>query len=213
MNFVRAHALAHAGRWAATSRRRPARLLERRRRLWLERQRAGGQLGLRRRGRTGRRLRGAQVLRLRRNGKASANAALLQRALKEVDVAYQNLESVELGVTTVDHYFDTLGGIARAVKRARGEDAAIYIGDQTRGAAKVRTLQGPGRAGDPHAQPQPEVVRGDAQARPRGRAPDRGAADEHDGLVGHHRQVEPWVYQRMSETFVLDAEMRKRLAA
>jgi magnesium chelatase subunit H len=36
---------------------------------------------------------------------------LLQAALKDVDLAYQNLESVELGVTTVDHYFDTLGGI------------------------------------------------------------------------------------------------------
>jgi magnesium chelatase subunit H len=59
-----------------------------------------------------------------------------------VDLAYQNLESVELGVTTVDHYFDTLGGIARAVKRARGgQDAAVYIGDQTRGAGKVRTLK------------------------------------------------------------------------
>jgi hypothetical protein len=32
---------------------------------------------------------------------------------------------------------------------------------------------------------------------------------QHHGLVGHHRQVEPWVYQRISETFVLDdAEMR-----
>ena len=47
-----------------------------------------------------------------RNGKPIKNAALLQKALKDVDLAYQNLESVELGVTSVDHYFDTLGGIA-----------------------------------------------------------------------------------------------------
>jgi hypothetical protein len=63
-------------------------------------------------------------------------------ALKDVDLAYQNLESVELGVTTVDHYFDTLGGISRAVKRAKGgKEAPVYIGDQTRGEGKVRTLQ------------------------------------------------------------------------
>jgi hypothetical protein len=70
-------------------------------------------------------------------------AALLKKALGDVDLAYQNLESVELGVTTVDHYFDTLGGIARAVKRARGgEEARVYISDQTtRGAGKVRTLK------------------------------------------------------------------------
>ncbi|MEJ6477990.1 MAG: cobaltochelatase subunit CobN, partial [Octadecabacter sp.] len=76
------------------------------------------------------------------DGKATKNPSLLQAALKDVDVAYQNLESVELGVTTVDHYFDTLGGIARAVKRAKGgAEAAVYIGDQTRGTAKVRTLK------------------------------------------------------------------------
>ena len=76
------------------------------------------------------------------NGKAAANHALLQEPLKTADVAYQNLESVELGVTTVDHYFDTLGGISRAVKRARGgQEAAIYISDTTRGNGKVRTLQ------------------------------------------------------------------------
>ncbi|MFN6978367.1 MAG: cobaltochelatase subunit CobN, partial [Gemmobacter sp.] len=75
-----------------------------------------------------------------RSGKPVKQTAHLQRALRTVDLAYQNLESVELGVTTVDHYFDTLGGIARAVKRAKGVDAPVYIGDQTRGAGKVRTL-------------------------------------------------------------------------
>ena len=74
------------------------------------------------------------------NGKAAQNAGLLQKALKDVDVAYQNLESVELGVTTVDHYFDTLGGISRAVKRAKGQEVAVYISDQTRGSGQIRTL-------------------------------------------------------------------------
>src|SRR6056297_3901194 len=75
------------------------------------------------------------------NGKAQQQTALLQDTLRTVDLAYQNLESIELGVTTVDHYFDTLGGIARAVKRARGgQEAALYISDTTRGAGKVRTL-------------------------------------------------------------------------
>jgi len=70
------------------------------------------------------------------DGEASPQAALLQDTLKNVDLAYQNLESVELGVTTVDHYFDTLGGIASAVKRAKGtDDTPVYIGDQTRGNA------------------------------------------------------------------------------
>ncbi|MFX8016126.1 cobaltochelatase subunit CobN, partial [Acinetobacter baumannii] len=58
--------------------------------------------------------------------------------------------SVELGVTTVDTYFDTLGGVSRAIKRAKvardgagAETAPVYIGDQTRdglGGGIVRTL-------------------------------------------------------------------------
>ena len=61
--------------------------------------------------------------------------------LSSVEVTYQNLDSIELGVTTVDHYFDTLGGVSRAVRQARGGVAAqVYIGDQTRGDGAVRTL-------------------------------------------------------------------------
>ena len=66
---------------------------------------------------------------------------LLQSVLGNVELAYQNLDSVELGVTSVDNYFDTLGGISRAVRRAKGGTAApVYIGDQTRGEGTVRTL-------------------------------------------------------------------------
>jgi magnesium chelatase subunit H len=147
-----------------------------------------------------------------RNGKASANAPLLQRALREVDVAYQNLESVELGVTTVDHYFDTLGGIARAVKRARGEDAAIYIGDQTRGAAKVRTLKEQVALETRTRSLNPKWFEGMLKHGHEGVRQIEAQLTNTVGWSATTGQVEPWVYQRMSETFVLDAEMRKRLA-
>ncbi|NBW83466.1 hypothetical protein EBR21_17095, partial [bacterium] len=75
-----------------------------------------------------------------RDGKASAQSAMMQAVLRGVDLAYQNLESVELGVTTIDHYFDSLGGISRAAEKQRGEAIPVYIGDQTRGTGTVRTL-------------------------------------------------------------------------
>ena len=74
------------------------------------------------------------------SGVATAQPELLSDILSSVDVAYQNLESVELGVTTIDHYFDTLGGISKAVARAKGSEAPVLIGDQTRGDGVVRTL-------------------------------------------------------------------------
>ncbi len=147
-----------------------------------------------------------------RDGKATSNPELLQSTLKGVDLAYQNLELVELGVTTVDHYFDTLGGIARAVRRAKGSDAPIYIGDQTRGTGKVRTLREQvaletrSRSLNPKFY-EPLLTHGHEGVR---------TIEAHVtntlGWSATTGQVEPWVYQRLSETYVLDEAMRKRLA-
>ncbi len=146
------------------------------------------------------------------DGKAERNAELLQETLRTVEVAYQNLESVELGVTTVDHYFDTLGGISRAVKRARGEEAAVYISDQTRGSGKIRTLAD-----------QVALETRSRSLNPRFYEPLLNHGAEGVRQIEAHMtntmgwsattgQVEPWVYQRLSETFVLDDDMRARLA-
>lgn len=146
------------------------------------------------------------------DGKATANAALLQSTLAEVDVAYQNLESVELGVTTVDHYFDTLGGIARAVKRARGSEAAVYIGDQTRGAGKVRTLRDQVALETRSRSLNPKFFEGLLKHGAEGVRQIEASVTNTMGWSATTGQVDPWVYQRISETFVLDAAMRQRLA-
>ncbi|MCU0881361.1 MAG: magnesium chelatase subunit H [Hyphomonadaceae bacterium] len=147
-----------------------------------------------------------------RNGAPQRQAALFGQVLGKDELAYQNLESIELGVTTIDHYVDTLGGISRAVTRARGGEAApVYISDQTLGDGKVRTLA--------------EQVALETQTRtlnPRW----------YEGMLRHGyegvRQIEaqvtctlgwsattgkvsPWIYQRITETFVLDPDMRARL--
>jgi magnesium chelatase subunit H len=148
------------------------------------------------------------------NGKATQNPALLQKALKDVDLAYQNLESVELGVTTVDHYFDTLGGISRAVKRAKGgKSAPVYIGDQTRGGAKVRTLQDQVALETRSRSLNPKFYEALLTHGHEGVRQIEAHVTNTMGWSATTGEVEPWVYQRLSETFVLDEEMRNRLAA
>ncbi|SNT13870.1 cobaltochelatase CobN subunit [[Luteovulum] sphaeroides subsp. megalophilum] len=147
-----------------------------------------------------------------RSGKPVQNAALLQKSLKTVDVAYQNLESVELGVTTVDHYFDTLGGIARAVKRARGEEASVYIGDQTRGGGTVRTLKDQIALETRARSLNPKYYEGLLKHGAEGVRQIEAQVTNTLGWSATTQQVEPWVYQRLSETFVLDEAMRRRLA-
>jgi magnesium chelatase subunit H len=146
------------------------------------------------------------------NGKAQHNAPLLQAALRDVDVAYQNLESVELGITSVDHYFDTLGGISRAVKRARGgQEAAVYISDTTRGAGKVRTLADQVSLETRSRALNPKFHEALLSHGAEGVRQIESTVTNTMGWSATTGQVEPWVYQRLSETFVLDEAMRKRM--
>ena len=147
------------------------------------------------------------------NGKAQQNNGLLKKALADVDLASQNLESVELGITTVDHYFDTLGGISRAVKRARGgQEAAVYISDTTRGAGRIRTLADQVALETRSRSLNPKFHEALLKHGAEGVRQIESHVTYTMGWSATTGQVEPWVYQRISETFVLDAEMRQRLA-
>jgi magnesium chelatase subunit H len=148
-----------------------------------------------------------------RNGVPTQHRKLFESELAGVELTYQNLESVEAGVTDIDHYVDGLGGMSRAVEKARGAAAPVYIVDATRGDSKVRTLG--------------EQI--DLETRTRMLNP-----KWYEGMLKHGFEgvrylelhvtntvgwsattgaVSPWVYQKISETFVLDPEMRARLSA
>jgi magnesium chelatase subunit H len=148
-----------------------------------------------------------------RNGKAVRQSAMLQNILKRVDLAYQNVESVELGVTTIDHYVDTLGGISRAVRRARGAPTPVYIGDQTQGEAKVRTLAEQVALETRTRMLNPRWYEGLLKHGYEGVRQIEAQVTNTMGWSATTAQVEPWVYQQISETYVLDAAMRERLAA
>jgi magnesium chelatase subunit H len=149
-----------------------------------------------------------------RNGKPVQNQKLLKDMLSKVELAYQNLESVELGITTVDHYFDTLGGITRAVNRARDEgEVAVYISDHTKGTGKVRTLADQVALETRSRSLNPKFYEALLEHGAEGVRQLESQVTNTLGWSATTGQVDPWVYQRISETFVLDDEMRERLAA
>jgi magnesium chelatase subunit H len=147
------------------------------------------------------------------DGRPMRRDAVLNAVLARVEVTYQNLDSIEVGLTTIDQYFDTLGGISRAVRRARGAEAAVYVGDQTRGEGRVRTVA--------------EQVA--LETRTRALNPKWFEALLAHGYEGVRQieahvtntmgwsattgQVAPWVYDHLAATFMLDEAMRRRLAA
>ena len=141
-------------------------------------------------------------------------AAILSSALRTVDCAYQNLESVELGITTIDQYVDALGGISRAVTRAKGGTAApVYIGDQSQGSGKVRSLQEQVALETRTRILNPVWTEGLLRHGYEGVRTIEGHVTTTMGWSATTGEVDPWVYQRISETYVLDAAMRERIAA
>ena len=148
-----------------------------------------------------------------RTGRAVQQGALLQSVLADVQLTYQNLDSVELGVTTVDNYFDTLGGITGAVKRARGGQApTVYIGDQTRGEGTVRTLDEQVALEARTRMLNPRWTEGMLKHGYEGVRQIEVHVTNTMGWSATTGQVQPWVYRQITETFMLDPAMRERLA-
>ncbi len=148
-----------------------------------------------------------------REGGPNRNAELLNHALAHVDLTFQNLESAELGVTTIDHYFDTLGGISRAAKRAKGgKDVEIYIGDQTRGKNVVRTLADQVELETRTRLLNPTWYEGLLEHGYEGVRQIESHVSNTMGWSATTHKVAPWVYQQLTKTFVLDDDMRRRLA-
>ncbi len=148
-----------------------------------------------------------------RDGKPEQRVELMNSLLADVELTYQSLESVELGVTTIDHYFDTLGGISRSVQRARGDTVPVYIGDQTSGTAKVRTLEEQVALETRTRMLNPKWYEGLLSHGHEGVRQIEAQVTNTMGWSATTGQVNPWVYQQITETFVLDEEMRERLAA
>jgi magnesium chelatase subunit H len=146
-------------------------------------------------------------------GKPSRQDAVLSHMLASVEIAYQNLDSVELGVTTVDHYFDSLGGISRAVQRARGAAAAVYIGDQTHGDGTVRTLSEQVALETRTRTLNPKWYEALLTHGYEGVREIEAHVTNTLGWSATTGQVAPWVYQQLTQTYMLDPAMRERLAA
>ncbi|MFO0690328.1 MAG: magnesium chelatase subunit H [Myxococcota bacterium] len=145
-------------------------------------------------------------------GETSARPELFERVLARVDLAYQNLDSVELGVTSIDVYFDNLGGMSRAIGRASGRNVPVYVGDSTQGESRVRTLSEQVALETRSRVLNPKWYEGMLRHGYEGVQELESHVTNTLGWSATTGQVDSWVYGRIAETFVLDDAMRQRLA-
>ena len=136
---------------------------------------------------------------------------LFESALKTADATFQNLDSAEISLTDVSHYFDSDPTKLVASLREDGKKPSAYIADTTTANAQVRSLS--------------ETVRLDARTKllnPKW----------YEGMLNHGYEgvrelskrlvntmgwsatagaVDNWVYEETNTTFMEDPAMCKRL--
>jgi magnesium chelatase subunit H len=135
----------------------------------------------------------------------------MRRALSRVEATYQNIDSFEIGITDVDHYFEYLGGVSKAVEKSSSTRPAIYLSDSLSSETKVRSLEETVRLETRAKTLNPKWYEGMLKHGYRGVAEIETRVTNTFGWSATADAVDDWVYDEVAETFVLDEQMLERL--
>jgi magnesium chelatase subunit H len=136
---------------------------------------------------------------------------LMDDALSRVEATYQNIDSFEVGITDVDHYFEYLGGISKAVEIRAQARPAIYLSDTLSPQTKIRSLEETVRLETRTKTLNPKWYEGMLQHGFRGVAEIENHVANTFGWSATADAVDPWIYTEISNTFLLDEAMLERL--
>jgi magnesium chelatase subunit H len=137
--------------------------------------------------------------------------AAFNGALARVEATYQNIDSFEIGITDVDHYFEYLGGVSKAVEKQTDTRPAIYLSDALSRDAKVRSVEETIRLETRTKTLNPKWYEGMLKHGFRGVAEIESHVANTFGWSATADAVDDWVYTEVAETFVLDEQMLERL--
>ena len=136
---------------------------------------------------------------------------LMDDALSRVEATYQNIDSFEVGITDVDHYFEYLGGVSQAVEVRSKSRPAIYLCDSLSPQTKIRSLQETVRLETRTKTLNPKWYEGMLRHGFRGVAEIENHVANTFGWSATADAVDPWIYTEISNTFLLNEEMLERL--
>src|SRR5207237_1840525 len=135
----------------------------------------------------------------------------MDRALSRVEATYQNIDTFEIGLTDVDHYFEYLGGVSKAVEKRARARPAIYLSDTLSREVKIRSLEETVRLETRAKTLNPKGYEGMLKHGFRGVAEIENHVSNTFGWSATANAVDPWIYTEISQTFLLDPVMLNRL--
>ncbi len=136
---------------------------------------------------------------------------LMSDALSRVEATYQNIDSFEVGITDVDHYFEYLGGISKAVETRSQVRPSIYLSDSLSPQIKIRSLAETVRLETRTKTLNPKWYEGMLKHGFRGVAEIENHVANTFGWSATADAVDPWIYTEISNTFLFDEAMFERL--
>ena len=135
----------------------------------------------------------------------------MDKALSRVEATYQNIDTFEIGLTDVDHYFEYLGGISKAVEKRAKARPAIFLSDSLSPELRIRSLEETVRLETRAKTLNPKWYEGMLKHGFRGVAEIENHVSNTFGWSATADAVDDWIYSEVANTFVFDDEMLERL--
>ena len=135
----------------------------------------------------------------------------MDRALSRAEATYQNIDTFEIGLTDVDHYFEYLGGVSKAVEKRARARPAIYLSDSLSRDVKIRSLEETVRLETRAKTLNPKWYEGMLKHGFRGVAEIENHVSNTFGWSATADAVDDWIYSEVANTFLFDESMLERL--
>ncbi|CAI0375016.1 unnamed protein product [Linum tenue] len=136
---------------------------------------------------------------------------VFEMALSTADATFQNLDSSEISLTDVSHYFDSdPTNLVQSLRKDKKKPSA-YIADTTTANAQVRTLSETVRLDARTKLLNPKWYEGMMSSGYEGVREIEKRLTNTVGWSATSGQVDNWVYEEANTTFIQDEEMMKRL--
>ena len=143
--------------------------------------------------------------------KAEEAQSAMDLALARVEATYQNIDTFEIGLTDVDHYFEYLGGVSKAVEKRAKSRPAIYLSDSLSRDVKIRSLEETVRIESRAKTLNPKWYEGMLKHGFRGVAEIENHVSNTFGWSATADAVDDWIYSEVANTFLFDETMLERL--
>ena len=144
-------------------------------------------------------------------GEMDQKRDVFESVMKTADVTFQNLDSAEISLTDVSHYFDSDPTKLIQGLREDGKSPTSYIADTTTANAQVRSLSETIRLDSRTKLLNPKWYEGMLDSGYEGVREVAKRLNFTLGWSATSGSVDNFVYEEANETFINDPEMRKRL--